>query len=144
MVLPMSIIEALVRKSDLGEIRLREVEETALADGQVRVLIESFALTANNVTYAAFGDAMDYWRFFPAGRGPLRLECAHRHRASRSIPSVVVLGQVNSALREPHRVEHGLPTAAGGRFVASADHSPPWTTLHRSARMAVNCRELAL
>ena len=64
----MSITEALVRKSDLGEIRLREIEETALADGQVRVRIESFALTANNVTYAAFGDAMDYWRFFPSGR----------------------------------------------------------------------------
>jgi hypothetical protein len=67
MVAPMTT-EALVRKTDLGEIRLREVAETALTDGQVRVRIESFALTANNVTYAAFGDAMDYWRFFPSGR----------------------------------------------------------------------------
>ena len=60
--------EALVRKADIGEIRLREVAEAPLTDGQVRVRIESFALTANNVTYAAFGDAMDYWRFFPSGR----------------------------------------------------------------------------
>lgn len=29
--------------------------------------IESFALTANNITYAAFGEAMKYWAFFPAG-----------------------------------------------------------------------------
>jgi len=27
--------------------------------------------------------------------------------------------------------EHGLPTAAFGRYVASADRPPPWTTLHR-------------
>jgi hypothetical protein len=27
------------------------------------------------------------------------------------------------------RVKHGLPTAAVGRFVASADRPPPWTTL---------------
>jgi hypothetical protein len=27
-------------------------------------------------------------------------------------------------------VVHELPTAAVGRFVASADRTPPWTTLH--------------
>ena len=25
------------------------------------------ALTTNNITYAAFGDAMSYWHFFPSG-----------------------------------------------------------------------------
>ena len=29
--------------------------------------VESFALTANNITYAKFGDAMNYWQFFPTG-----------------------------------------------------------------------------
>jgi hypothetical protein len=38
-----------------------------LADGQARLAVESFALTANNVTYAAFGDAMKYWDFFSGG-----------------------------------------------------------------------------
>jgi hypothetical protein len=28
--------------------------------------VDSFGLTANNVTYAVFGDAMSYWKFFPA------------------------------------------------------------------------------
>ncbi|MBE0549932.1 MAG: DUF2855 family protein [Rubrivivax sp.] len=37
-----------------------------LQPGQARLAIEHFALTANNITYAAFGDAMKYWRFFPA------------------------------------------------------------------------------
>lgn len=29
--------------------------------------VETFALTANNVTYAMFGDAMSYWQFYPTG-----------------------------------------------------------------------------
>jgi hypothetical protein len=37
-----------------------------LADGQARLALEHFALTANNITYAAFGEAMKYWQFFPA------------------------------------------------------------------------------
>jgi hypothetical protein len=42
-------------------------EDAPLADGQVRVRVDAFALTSNNITYAAFGDAMSYWQFFPAG-----------------------------------------------------------------------------
>lgn len=38
-----------------------------LADGEARLRIHSFALTSNNITYAAFGDAMKYWDFFPTG-----------------------------------------------------------------------------
>jgi len=38
-----------------------------LVPGQVRLAVEAFALTANNISYAAFGDAMKYWQFFPAG-----------------------------------------------------------------------------
>ena len=38
----------------------------ALAEGEVRLEIEHFALTANNITYAAFGETMKYWQFFPS------------------------------------------------------------------------------
>lgn len=38
----------------------------ALEPGQARLAIEQVALTANNITYAAFGEAMKYWQFFPA------------------------------------------------------------------------------
>jgi hypothetical protein len=37
-----------------------------LADGQARLRVAHAALTANNITYAAFGEAMQYWQFFPA------------------------------------------------------------------------------
>lgn len=61
----MSTTTLLVRKNQLGETRLHTAEATALADGQVRIHVDSFALTSNNITYAAFGDAMNYWQFFP-------------------------------------------------------------------------------
>jgi hypothetical protein len=38
----------------------------ALHDGEARFAIDHFALTANNITYAAFGAVMKYWDFFPA------------------------------------------------------------------------------
>lgn len=41
----------------------------ALAAGQVRLAVEQFALTANNVTYAVHGEDFGYWGFFPAPEG---------------------------------------------------------------------------
>ncbi|MDM0027015.1 DUF2855 family protein [Variovorax saccharolyticus] len=63
----MSTDSLLVRKDDLSATRLRSGDDERLADGQVRVRIEQFALTSNNITYAAFGEAMSYWQFFPSG-----------------------------------------------------------------------------
>ncbi|MBL0149126.1 MAG: DUF2855 family protein [Ideonella sp.] len=61
----MSTTTLQVRKNQLPTTRLRTDPDVALADGQVRVRIDKFALTSNNITYAAFGDAMNYWQFFP-------------------------------------------------------------------------------
>jgi hypothetical protein len=52
-------------KSDIGATRLETIAAPALAQGEASLAIEAFALTANNITYAAFGDAMRYWDFFP-------------------------------------------------------------------------------
>ncbi len=41
----------------------------AAGPGQARMIIEKFALTANNVTYAVHGEDIAYWRFFPAPEG---------------------------------------------------------------------------
>jgi hypothetical protein len=56
-----------VRKDALAQTRWHTDAPLPLALGQVRLRVESFALTANNITYAAFGDAMNYWQFFPTG-----------------------------------------------------------------------------
>ena len=56
------------RKGNPAETRvLREATATALEVGEVLLRVESFAFTANNVTYAMFGEAMHYWDFFPTG-----------------------------------------------------------------------------
>ncbi|MCZ8292562.1 MAG: DUF2855 family protein [Hylemonella sp.] len=60
-----------VNRADLHATRLLPDPDgptaRALADGEVRLEVRSFALTANNITYAAFGDKMKYWQFFPSG-----------------------------------------------------------------------------
>jgi hypothetical protein len=55
-----------VDKNDLSIHRLIHPDSTALADGQVKLSIERFALTANNITYGVAGDLIGYWQFFPA------------------------------------------------------------------------------
>lgn len=56
-----------VRKETLSETRWQTAAPMPLTSGEVRLRIDSFALTSNNITYAAFGDAMNYWQFFPTG-----------------------------------------------------------------------------
>jgi len=48
-------------------------EPVALAPGEVRLTLERFALTSNNISYALGGDFLDYWGFFPAEAGWGRL-----------------------------------------------------------------------
>ena len=65
----MDTIDFLVRKDQLSRTELRTMPAPALDAGQVRLRVDEFALTANNITYAAFGDAMNYWGFYPAEDG---------------------------------------------------------------------------
>lgn len=39
-----------------------------LAEGELVLKVDRFALTTNNITYAAFGDTIGYWQVFPTGR----------------------------------------------------------------------------
>jgi hypothetical protein len=70
----MSHASFLVQRNDLRKTLIADDAAAGmpLGDGQARLRIDLFALTANNVTYGAFGDAMHYWDFFPcdvAGHG---------------------------------------------------------------------------
>ena len=55
-----------VRRDDITLTREVAVPAYELVSGEVRLRVDCFALTANNMTYAALGEAMGYWRFFPA------------------------------------------------------------------------------
>lgn len=56
----------LIRRSNLRDTSWTNTPLPPLAEGHARLKVDAFALTANNVTYASFGEAMGYWNFFPA------------------------------------------------------------------------------
>ncbi|MFE8072554.1 DUF2855 family protein [Marinobacteraceae bacterium S3BR75-40.1] len=72
-----SAVDFLVNRQHLRETRFAtsDADHRPLQEGEVRLRIERFALTANNITYAVFGDQLNYWSLFPApepwGRVPV-------------------------------------------------------------------------
>lgn len=59
----------LVKRDDLRECRVAEATVPEPTAGEAVLRVDSFGLTANNVTYAVFGQIMSYWDFFPAEDG---------------------------------------------------------------------------
>jgi len=59
----------LVNRNELSSVRYQQRDGLELAPGQVLLQVSRFAFTANNITYAAMGDALRYWEFFPAPAG---------------------------------------------------------------------------
>ncbi len=62
-----------IDRSDIRRHRFTQDPRRELEAGEVRLSLESFALTSNNVSYALSGDFLDYWGFFPAEAGWGRL-----------------------------------------------------------------------
>ena len=85
--------DLLVAKDDLRRTELRETAPAPLADGEVRLAIESFALTANNIPYAVFGEMMQYWSFFPGPEGFGRVPVWGHARVEESRHPEIPVGQ---------------------------------------------------
>lgn len=58
-----------VGRNDLRRHRVVETPVPEPAAGEIVLHVGHAALTANNITYGAFGDVMGYWNFFPAEDG---------------------------------------------------------------------------
>ena len=56
----------LVDRDDYRNTRVVDASPAALDEGEVRLRVDGFGFTANNITYAAAGDMIGYWTFFPA------------------------------------------------------------------------------
>ncbi|MFT4685417.1 MAG: hypothetical protein ACJA0J_000988 [Bdellovibrionota bacterium] len=57
-----------IEKTNFASSRIvskESAKNTTLNKGEVLVKIQQFAYSANNITYAAVGDKMGYWHFFP-------------------------------------------------------------------------------
>jgi len=58
----------LTDKNALDHTRIDRAPLAPLGEGEALLRIRRVAVTTNNITYAAFGDAMQYWNFFPTGQ----------------------------------------------------------------------------
>jgi hypothetical protein len=57
----------LTDKNALNHTRTVQSPLAPLQPGEAILRVDRVAVTTNNITYAAFGDAMQYWDFFPTG-----------------------------------------------------------------------------
>ena len=55
-----------VARPEYSRTRIMRPASGPLDEGQARLRIDKFGLSANNVTYAVVGDMLSYWDFFPA------------------------------------------------------------------------------
>jgi Protein of unknown function (DUF2855) len=63
-------IDFLVKRDDLRQTQTVEAEAPRPpGEGEVTLHVEKFGLTANNITYAVYGETMRYWDFFPGPDG---------------------------------------------------------------------------
>ncbi|WP_341704238.1 DUF2855 family protein [Ferrovibrio sp.] len=62
-----SIASFVIDKADLSRTAIVDTPLPALQPGEILLKVDSFAFTANNITYAEMGDRMAYWAFYPAG-----------------------------------------------------------------------------
>jgi hypothetical protein len=63
----MQRLDFLVSRSDIGAHKLVSMTEAPqLHPGEVELRVDVFGFTSNNFTYAALGERMSYWSFFPS------------------------------------------------------------------------------
>ncbi len=74
-------------------VRVSPASPTEIGADQVHVRIESYALTANNVTYGVVGDLMKYWSFYPAEVGMGRIPVWGFGTVAKSSRADVAVGE---------------------------------------------------
>ncbi len=121
---------------DRSDIRTRRTVATATpdqaADGTVVLALETFALTANNVSYAHSGDFLDYWGFFPTEAGWGRLPVMGFGRVTHSAVDGIDVGSRYFGFypAADHHVVTAVPSRGG--FVDASPHREPHAMAYRS------------
>ncbi len=119
-----------VARTAIADATLDDVSLSHLGVGQALLKLDQFAVTSNNVSYAAIGEAFGYWDFFPAaeGRGIVPV-WGHATVADAGDTGLTVGERVYGYLpMATHLVVEPVRTSAGGFTDGAA---------HRQARAAV-------
>lgn len=125
----------LVKRDELTTTQRHADATPELAPGAALLRVESFAVTANNVTYAVVGDAFGYWNFFPAPEGwgivPM---WGHAIVEASAHPDIAVGERVYGYLpMASHlRVEPGH--VSNGSFSDMAAHRQPMSPVYNQYR----------
>jgi hypothetical protein len=118
-------------KADLRNTRIVDVTSSPLAEGAARLKLELFALTSNNVTYAAMGEGMlGYWDFFPAPEGFGKVPVWGFATVAESKADGVEAGQRFYGYYPLAETLDVLPTKAGPRGFSDA-------AAHRAAKAPI-------
>jgi hypothetical protein len=122
-----------VDRHEFSHVRLVDDERpTELAADQVLLDIESFAFTANNITYAVAGDMLDYWGFFQADAPWGRIPVMGIGRVAMSANAGVAVGDRYFGFfpMADHHVVDASPNSEG--FVDRAPHRARHAATYRS------------
>lgn len=129
-----------VRRDAITETRIAEVDQPPLGDGEVRLRIESFSVTANNVTYAVVGDAFGYWNFFPGeGEWGVVPMWGHAIITQSCHPDLTVGERVYGYLPMADTLDVLPGSVSPGGFVDMAAHRQPMSVIYNQySRLAAD------
>ena len=122
-----------VEKAALTRAALVEVPVGSLAEGAVRLQIESFSVTANNVTYAVVGDGFKYWDFFPAPEGMGIVPMwGHARVIESRCPEIAVGERVYGYLPMASHLDVIPGKVTAGGFLDTTDYRQPMSPVYNS------------
>lgn len=136
----MPVTQVHVEKDALTNAELVELDDAPLGEGAVRLDIESFSVTANNITYAVVGDGFGYWNFFPApeGKGIVPM-WGHAKVAQSNCPDISVGERVYGYLPMASRLDVLPGNISASGFVDTAQHRLPMSPIYNQySRLAAD------
>lgn len=134
-----------VAKDDISQVETVEIELPPLAQGAVRFAVESFSVTANNVTYAVVGDGFGYWNFFPvpersgAANSGIVPMWGHARVIESNMPEFDVDERVYGYLPMGTHLDVVPGNVSAGGFTAVDEHRAPMSPIYnRYSRLAAD------
>ncbi len=129
-----------VKRNAITETRIVDLDQPPLGDGEVRLRIESFSVTANNVTYAVVGDAFGYWNFFPGeGEWGVVPMWGHAVITQSRHPDLAVGERVYGYLPMAETLDVLPDAVTPGGFVDAAAHRQPMSVIYNQySRLAAD------
>ena len=143
-----------IEREDIADVKLTNEPERALGEGETRLSVRRFAVTANNITYAAFGSVMRYWDFFPGHDDRGRLPVWGFAEVTESNCADLTVGERiygyfpagSELIVQPGKVEEGsfidftahraeLPSAYNRYVRCAAD--PLWSPAREASQMVL-------